>query len=172
MNQFYSWSGYWDGYTEENRPKKEYLSPADTPHNLTGYFGIQFMKGDGPSVFGIKPLENFLMQYSLRLRSGYPYTPTIGGQALEPNTARRPIVFTVDAVLRKDFGIGNQIRASIIARVSNLLNRKNVLSVFSETGSPTDPNPGYSKTNYSTNWDHPWYWMQGRSVDIGFRLEF
>ena len=172
MNQFYSWSGYWDGYSSENRPKTEYLSPADTPHNLTGYFGIQLMKGDGPNVFGIKPFENFLMQYSLRLRSGYPYTPTIGGQALEPNTARRPTVFTIDAVFRKDFMIANQISAGIIARVGNLLNRKNVLQVYSETGSPTDPNPGYSKTNYSTNWDRPWFWMQGRSIDIGFRLAF
>ena len=171
MNQFYSWSGYWDGSTAENRPKKEYLSPADTPHILTGIFGIQFLKDGGPSFFGFRPLADFLMQYSLKLRSGYPYTPSVGGQALEPNTARMPLVFTIDAVFRKDFVLFNQIRAGIIARVYNLLNRRNVLGVYSETGSPIKPNPGYSKTNYSTNWDSPWNWMQGRSIDLGFRIE-
>lgn len=172
MNQFYSWSGYWDGVTSETVAKKEYLSGIDTPHQLTGHFGIQFLKGDGPSFFGIKPLENFLMQYTIQMRSGYPYTPSIGGRALEWNTARRPMVYYVNAVFRKDFFLFSDIRAGIIARVNNLFNKKNVLSVYSETGSPTQPNPGYSKTNYSTNWDHPWYWMQGRSIDIGFRFEF
>lgn len=172
MNQFYSWSGYWDAYTSESRPKKEYLSPADTPHLLTAIFGMQFFKDDGPSLWGWRPLTNFLMQYSVKLRSGYPYTPSIGGQALEPNTARRPFVFTIDAVFRKDFLFANQFRAGFIARVYNLLNRKNVLNVYSETGSPSEPNPGYSKTNYSTNWDTPWHWMQGRSIDLGFRMEF
>jgi len=171
MNQFYSWSGYWNGATSETVAKKEYLSGVDTPHQMTGFFGIRFLKRGGPSLFGLKPLENFIMQYIVRLRSGYPYTPSVGGQSLEPNTARRPMVFTVDATFRKDFFLFNQIRMGVRVEVHNLLNRKNVLSVYSETGSPTDPNPGYSKTNYSTNWDHPWYWMQGRRIDIGFRIE-
>ena len=171
MNQFYSWSGYWNGATAETVAKKEYLSNVDTPHNLTGFFGIQFQKGGGPDLFGLKPLQNFVMQYIVRLRSGYPYTPSIGGQSLEPNTARLPMVYTIDAIFRKDFFVFNQMRAGIRVEVHNLFDRKNVLSVYSETGSPTDPNPGYSKTNYSTNWDHPWFWMQGRRIDIGLRIE-
>ncbi len=171
MNQFYSWSGYWDGVTSETVAKKEYLSSVDTPHQLTGFFGIQFLQGGGPDLFGMKLLQNFVMQYIVKLRSGYPYTPSVGGQSLEPNTARLPMVYTVDAIFRKDFFLFNQVRAGVRIEVHNLLDRKNVLSVFSETGSPIDPNPGYSKTNYSTNWDHPWYWMQGRSLDWGFRIE-
>ncbi|MDW7680884.1 MAG: hypothetical protein SCK70_09985, partial [bacterium] len=171
-NQYYSWAGYWDGQTADTRAKKEYLYRYDSPHQLTGLFGIQFLKGDGPNLFGLKPLENFLMQYSIRVRSGYPYTPSQGGQSLEPNTARRPMVWNVDAVFRKDFLFAGRFRAGIVARVLNLFDLKNVLSVYSETGSPSDPNPGYSKTNYSTNWDRPWHWTRGRVVDMGFRIEF
>ena len=144
----------------------------NTPHQVTGMFGIQWHRGMGPTLLGFKPLENFLMQFTLRMRSGYPYTPSVGGQSLEPNTARRPMVYNVDAVFRKDFIIGGKIRAGLMARVRNLLNTKNILSVYSETGSPSDPNPGYSKTNYSTNWDRPWNWTRGRSIDLGFRIEF
>ncbi len=171
-NQYYSWAGYWEGQTAETRAKKEYLYRYDTPHLLTGMFGFQFTKGQGPKLFGIKPLENFLMQFNVRIRSGYPYTPTIGGQALEPNTARRPMVYNIDAVFRRDFYFGNSIRAGFIARITNLFNIRNVLQVYSETGSPSEPNPGYSKTNYSTNWDHPWFWSQRRRIDFGFRIEF
>lgn len=171
MNQFYSWSGYWDAVTSETVAKKEYLSPIDAPHQLTGFFGIQFLKGGGPNLWGFKPLQNFVMQYILRLRSGYPYTPTIGGQALEPNTARRPMVYTIDAIFRKDFTLFGQIRTGLRIEVHNLFDRKNVLQVFSETGSPSNPNPGYSKTNYSTNWDLPWFWGPRRSIDIGLVFE-
>ncbi len=171
-NQYYSWSGYWDDYTAESRPKKEYLYRYDTPHQLTGMFGFQFSQGSGPKLFGLRPFENFLMQFNLRIRSGYPYTPSVGGQALEPNTARRPMVYNIDAVFRRDFLIGQDIRAGFIARINNLFDIRNVLRVYSETGSPSEPNPGYSKNNYSTNWDRPWHWSRGRTIDMGFRFEF
>ncbi len=171
-NQYYSWAGYWDGQTEDTRAKTEYLSRYDSPHQLTGMFGMQWLKGMGPTLFGIKPLEDFLMQFTIRVRSGYPYTPSVGGQSLEPNTARRPMVYNIDGVFRKDFIVGGKLRAGVVLRVRNLLNTKNVLSVYSETGSASEPNPGYSKTNYSTNWDRPWYWTRGRTIDMGFRVEF
>ncbi len=171
-NQYYSWAGYWAGQTADTRAKKEYLYQYDCTHQVTSMFGIQWLNGMGPNVFGFKPLQNFLMQFIVRVRSGYPYTPSVGGQSLEPNTARRPAVYNVDAVFRKDFFFGKQIRAGLVARVSNLLDTKNVLSVYSETGSPSQPNPGYSKTNYSTNWDAPWNWSRGRTIDLGFRIEF
>ena len=171
-NQYYSWAGYWEGQTADTRAKKEYLYRYDTPHQLTGMFGMQWLRGKGPKILGIRPLENFLMQFNVNLRSGYPYTPSVGGRALEPNTARRPMVYNVNAVFRKDFFLAGKIRAGLIARVTNLLNTKNILQVYSETGSPTIPNPGYSKTNYSTNWDKPWNWTRGRSIDFGFRFEF
>jgi len=171
-NQYYSWAGYWDGWNEDTRAKTEYLYRYDTPHLLTGMFGIQLLKGSGPTILGIKPLENFIMQYSLRLRSGYPYTPSLGGQNLEPNTARRPMVVTVDAVFRKDFILFGDFRAGLMARITNLFDRKNVLEVYSETGSPTEPNPGYSKTQTSTHFDRPHHFGPRRTIDLGFRIEF
>lgn len=171
-NQYYSWAGYWEGQTADTRAKKEYLYRYDTPHNLTGRFGFQFYRNEGPSVWGMKPLQNFIMQFSVRFRSGYPYTPTVGGRALEPNTARLPSVYNVDAVFRKDFLFGNRFRVGIMARVYNLFDWEQALSVYSETGSPTQPNPGFSRTDYSTNWDHPWTWTRGRQIDLGLRIDF
>ena len=171
-NQYYSWAGYWDDQNTDTRAKKEYLYRYDTPHQLTGMFGMQWLDNTGPKIFGIRPLENFLMQFTFRLRSGYPYTPTVGGRELEPNTARLPTVYNMDAVFRRDFYLSGKIRAGFIARVQNLLNTKNALTVYSESGSPSIPNPGYSRTNYSTNWDSPWRWTIGRRIDMGFRIEF
>ncbi|MEM6396703.1 MAG: TonB-dependent receptor [Bacteroidota bacterium] len=78
--------------------------------------------------------------------SGRPYTQTqtpeqFGGESTIGgiNGARKPWTFTVNARLDKQIFIGDNIGLNLYCRVSNLLDRRNVLDVYSFTGSPEDP---------------------------------
>ncbi len=171
-NKEYSWQGYWDGDTEETTPKKEYLMPWDRTHVFTTHLGYSMPKDFGPKLFGVTPFENMTWQFIGHFSSGYPYTPTYYGQELERNSARLPWMMLVDAVIRKDFRIFKNFRVALLARIQNLFDKKNVLSVYSDTGSPTDPGPRMNKTYTSTRYDRPHYYGPRRQINFGARIEF
>jgi hypothetical protein len=64
------------------------------------------------------------------------------------------------------------IRFGIFARVFNLLDRENPLTVYAETGTPTDPGPSASTTQTSTYFNRPYYFGPRRTIDLGLRLYF
>lgn len=171
-NRYYSWSGYWNSQTSATEPKKEYLMDYDQPHILNVNAVMNLPSNFGPRLLGLKPLSNFTSNLVLRVASGYPYTPSTGAQAAEPNTARRPYTMQLDAVFRKDLKFGRNLSAGLFARVYNLFDRKNPISVYSETGSPTDPGPNASLSRSSTYYDRPYYFGPRRSIDLGFKLNF
>ncbi|TXF91420.1 TonB-dependent receptor [Neolewinella aurantiaca] len=85
--------------------------------------------------------------------SGRPYTATsiptqFGGSNTEGaiNGARKPFNFTMNGQINKDFKIGNNSRMNVYFRVSNILDRRNVLNVYSSTGSDSDP--GYLQSSF------------------------
>lgn len=170
-NRYYSWTGYWDDQTAENEPKKEILMDYDRTHMLDINSDIRFPADFGPSIGGIKPMENIYFNILVQLQSGQPYTPYIGSKEGEPNSERMPWYFTIDMVARKEFETAG-LRYGFFARIFNLLDRKNPLTVYAETGSPTDPGPTASTTQTSTYYDRPHYYGPRRSIDIGFRLYF
>ena len=171
-NQYYSWAGYWNSVTAETEPKKEYLMPWDQPHTLDANISLIFPRHFGPQIWKFKPLSEFYLNFIVRLHSGYPYTPTSGGQALEPNTGRRPWYFDIDTMIRKDIRIYGGTKLAVFSRIFNLTDRKNPLFVYSETGSPTDPGPYASKTATSTYYDRPHYFGPRRSIDFGLQILF
>jgi len=171
-NQFYSWAGYWNSVTAESEPKKEYLMPWDQPHTLDANISIIFPRYFGPKLWKFKPLSEFYMNFIVRLHSGYPYTPTSGGQALEPNSGRRPWFFDIDTMIRKDIRVYKNTKIALFSRIYNLTDRKNPLYVYSETGSPTDPGPYASKTATSTYYDRPHYFGPRRTIDFGLQFLF
>jgi outer membrane receptor protein involved in Fe transport len=78
--------------------------------------------------------------------SGRPYTansiPTqFGGSNTEGaiNGARQPFNFTLNGQINKDIKIGANSRMNVYFRVSNILDRRNILNVYSVTGSAEDP---------------------------------
>ncbi|GBD92539.1 TonB-dependent Receptor Plug Domain protein [bacterium BMS3Abin05] len=171
-NQRYSWSGYWNSVTDETEPKKEYLMPWDQPHTLDANVSIIFPRYFGPKVWKFKPLSEFYMNFIVRLHSGYPYTPSSGGQSLEPNSGRRPWFFSIDTMIRKDIRILGNTKIALFSRIYNLTDRKNPIYVYSETGSPTDPGPYASKTATSTYYDRPHYFGPRRTIDFGLQFLF
>ena len=102
-------------------------------------------------------LPGFLKNSGVNLQttavSGRPYTATFqptqfGGTGTEGaiNGARQPFTFVMNAQVNKEINIGNGAFMNIYFRVSNLLDRRNVLNVYSATGSPE--NPGYLQSEF------------------------
>lgn len=78
--------------------------------------------------------------------TGRPYTATFrptqfGGSGTEGgiNGSRQPFNLTLNAQISKDITFGNNSYVNLYFRVSNLLDRRNVLDVYSVTGSAEDP---------------------------------
>lgn len=78
--------------------------------------------------------------------SGRPYTATfipteLGGSGTQGgiNGSRNPWNFTLNGQIEKNFVIAGQSRLNVYFRVSNILDRRNIIGVYSATGSPEDP---------------------------------
>ncbi len=115
-----------------NEPEKQ-LVPLDWDrrHQLNTTLSV----GDADKRFGLVSVIG-------RLGSGLPYTPSIADErtGLE-NSARRPGVATFDLFATRTVAVG-RFRPGLFLRVYNLLDRRNVTNVYSDTGQPT-PNLRY-----------------------------
>jgi outer membrane receptor protein involved in Fe transport len=169
-NRYYSWTGYWNGETDETEPKREMLMEYDQTHKLYAIVYFRFGEQYGPTVLGMWPLENWFVNFVVSYQSGYPYTPVIGSLAGDPMSARSPARFQIDMTIRKEFSIFGSSTLGIFARIYNLLDKKNILYVYPATGSPTQPDP--TAGGYSTEYDRPDFYDTRRQIDLGVRIDF
>lgn len=112
---------------------------------------------NGPTIAGLDILSNFGINIQGNAVSGRPYTATIqplelGGAGFKGalNGARKPWTFALNLRVDKTFKLskgGNSINAYI--RVSNLLDRENILDVYSASGSAYDD--GYLASSRGLN---------------------
>ena len=77
--------------------------------------------------------------------SGRPYTAALesrqlGGAGTQGgiNGSRQPWNLTLNTRIDKNFQLGNGLGMNVYVRVSNLLDRRNTIAVYSATGSPED----------------------------------
>lgn len=125
----------------------------DERHRLTGIFDYRYRSGkeyNGPRISGVDILSNTGLNISAVAVSGRPYTaaqtPTsLGAAGIKGaiNGSRLPWNFTLNAQIDKSFELTKpeaprQIGMNVFLRVSNLLDRRNIISVYRATGSPTD----------------------------------
>lgn len=106
-----------------------------------------------------------------RFGSGLPYTPTTTrGLPLGPkNSARRPWTGSIDARVQYRFDLPRYGWITPFFEVTNLLDRKNVLAVYSDTGSPDftlDPGTQYEDAQRPNLIGPP------RHFEVGFTLGF
>ncbi len=99
----------------------------------------------GPLIFGKQLLANLGINLQGIAVSGRPYTATItplelGGATIAGaiNGSRLPWTFTLNARIDKSFQISQGMFMNVYLRVSNVLDRRNVINVYSASGSPTD----------------------------------
>jgi len=130
----------------------------DERHNIQAILDYRFDSGkryNGPRIAGVDILANFGANLQLSAVSGRPYTARqrperFGGSGTlgSINGSRLPWRLNLDLRLDKTFVFGtgtrNPLSLNVYLRIANLLDAKNVLGVYSVTGSAYDD--GYLAT--------------------------
>ena len=136
------------GLTSRGNLRTLYPLNFDERHNLNAVIDYRFASGkayNGPRIAGNDILALFGANFQIFAVSGRPYTqrtrPTrFGGENIagQINSNRLPWRMNVDMRLNKSFALRKNLNLDVYFRVSNLLNRRNVVDVYSVSGSPTD----------------------------------
>ena len=159
--------GLLGSFIEAGVPNLRYITPLnyDSRHTIVATIDYRYNDGEGPLVGGLKVLQNAGIHLIPKLRSGEPYTAysdplgntVIGGV----NGSRLPWHFGIDLKVDKDFALafGNRRKnapagvktkkpmfVKAVISVNNLLNTRDVLSVYGYTGKPNDN--GYLASSY------------------------
>lgn len=114
-------------------PHKEYPLEFDVTHSFKTNLNLYI-----PPEFAFKPLSNLNTNLQFNFSSGEPYTPSVSkGGLLEPNSKRLPTKSTIDLKLEKHFRFGGLI-LTLYTDIRNLLDTKNVIRVYDNTGLPDD----------------------------------
>jgi len=136
------------GLTSRGVLRTLYPLNFDERHNLNAVLDYRFASGkayNGPRIGGKDILAAFGANFQVFAVSGRPYTvntrPTrFGGENIagQINSSRLPWRMNVDMRVDKSFALRKNLNLNIYFRVSNLLDRRNVVNVYSVSGSPTD----------------------------------
>jgi len=152
-------------------PNLRYVTPLnyDSRHNIVADLDYRYNEGEGPIIGGMNVLQNAGLHLIPRARSGEPYTrytdaegnTVIGGV----NGARLPWHYGVDLRVDKDFAlsVGKRHKDALagikakrplfikaILQVNNLLQTRDILSVYGYTGKPNDD--GYISSAYGAQY--------------------
>ncbi len=124
------------------------IAPLDfeQTHTLTLNFDIRSNDDEGPTFFGVKPLENTGTNILVTYTSGRPYTPLesvnilagttrYGNLTQYVNSAVHDGIIKVDLKLDKRFQFG-KVGVIPYLWVQNLFNRENFVDVWDSTGQP------------------------------------
>ncbi len=121
------------------RPARaEFPLDFDRRHILTVVGRAKVPEGSGPQVLGVRPLETLEGAVVFRVLSGLPYTRSGTSQdslSILPNSSRLPSITTVDLLVRRPLKLGG-LTGGLYCDVRNLLNRRNVVAVRRDSGSP------------------------------------
>lgn len=125
----------------------------DERHRLNAIIDYRYGTGkryNGPTLFGSDILANAGANLQITSVSGRPYTRadepnTLGASGIKGaiNGSRRPWNFTVNLQVDKSFSLtkpdaARQMNLNVFFRVTNLLDRRNVIGVYRATGSSND----------------------------------
>ena len=151
-----------------SEPKRT-LTPLDwdQTHTLNGQLFVGF------NGWGLSLLSTF--------HTGQPYTPTrIEGAntgsnvltGLADNSRRRPEILNIDLEVYKNFQLG-LFDFQVFLKVFNLLDSKNPIVVFGDTGKPDYTLQEQTVSNYDEYWFvYPNYYSRPRSIYLGTNISF
>lgn len=113
------------------------------------------------------------------VHTGQPYTPTrIEGAntgsnvltGLADNSRRRPLITNIDLELFKNLDL-NILDLQIFVKVFNLLDAKNPITVFGDTGKPDYTLQEQTITEHDASWFiYPTFYSQPRSIYLGTKI--
>ncbi|MBX7151375.1 TonB-dependent receptor [bacterium] len=168
-----SWLGYSDA--KFNAPLN-----FDQTHNINATLDIRNSKGEGPELGGQKVLENAGINFLVNAGSGLPFTPTEvvpvqvfgvpqGKVVGRRNSQRQPWTFRIDMKADKTVYFGSNMSMNVYVQVLNLLDRKNILTVYTATGLADDngflDSPGGQNLNQRQLLEYQVNFRDGLSYD-------
>lgn len=136
-----------DEFTRQQRvfPLTDYYLDFDRRHRINTVLNFVWADGEGPSIAGVKILENTIINFTGFYQTGTPYTrlDIRGVQIGEYNGERQPDVWRLDSRIQKDFllrdifgeGLSNS-RITLFVDVVNIFNNTNPVANFARTGNP------------------------------------
>jgi hypothetical protein len=145
--------------TEAEIPTREYPLEFDVTHTLKAGINLYLPDGFGPILFGLKPLSNFNTNVQYNFSSGPPYTPTDErDNPLEEGSKRLPATSTLDLRMDKTLFFG-PIPLGVFLDVRNLLDKKNVVDIYTRTGIPDDngERPVWDERYYTSRYEERGY---------------
>jgi outer membrane receptor protein involved in Fe transport len=129
------------------------------------------------SIILSKP-SNWGVSVLARLGSGLPYTPSFQGiRTSHENSERRPARYSIDLNAHKEFTVMG-LKYSIFLKVYNLLDRKNEINVYEDTGRANYTLRSFYAgewRNYSTQNDYlnrPDFYSEPRRIILGVSMGF
>jgi hypothetical protein len=136
-----------DPYTGEQRtvPLTEYPLSYDQTHSIKGTVSLVWQDDEGPSIGGLKLLENTDITFTATYGTGLPYTRfnNRGEQIGEYNAERQPSAVGSELHFERGFRLADLIGESVgnlevalFADVTNVLNLTSALGLYSTSGSP------------------------------------
>jgi hypothetical protein len=162
--------------------RTEIRSDIDQNHSLNASTTIKFQE-QVPSFRFSSILRHSSLSTTLRMASGFPYTPALtfsGGTRLQRNSGTAPTTIRIDMEASKAWPMAN-VSYGTFVRVVNVLDRKNCTQVFATTGNcdgGASPQARLQAGNFTgesegtTFFDRPQYVGDRRSVNAGIRVNF
>jgi hypothetical protein len=119
--------------------KVEFPLDYDRRHNVTVILQGQVPQRGGPRILGGTPFAGFEAAVIGRYSSGLPFTRFVGTETDSllglPNNDRLPAASTLDLLLRQPITVAG-LHGGLYLDARNLLNRRNVVAVRRDTGTP------------------------------------
>ena len=160
---------------------------VDQPHVFNAILRYQADAQAPPIRWVGRYLRHSAATMTLRTASGLPYTPIndfAGTSPQERNSGTGPATLFIDLYGSKDWPVGN-VRVGTFVNVTNLLNRRNCITVYGTTGQCESGGfalgrlekrrigAGLGTTGtFSQAFDRPDYLYPPRAISGGLRLTF
>lgn len=159
-----------EGFPRRIADTRLYFLNFDQRHLLNVRANLSFSENEGPQFFNFRPLANTSIGLVISGASGFPYTPTgrdIG--FVERNSERQPYTYNIDLFASRSFRISGTQQIAVFANVTNLMNRRNVRNVYTDTGRPDE----FTLRPQSQEWIlNPNNWYPPRTTNFGLRYTF
>jgi len=141
--------------------KDEHPLGWDETHKIDLFGTLIFQKDQYPYVLGLKLPDSWLLTVEWRYGSGEPYTPSryttgLPDNQIRENSARYPWHEITNLKFEKYFDLGGNSRIIAGVEIDNVLNSKNIRTLYGETGNAYDStHPDHDESAYSEPYPGP-----------------
>lgn len=169
---------YMSDFELSREPLSEAALDNDIRHRINTNIQVFVPTSVKPRLFGVPIPNGWSLAMNLVIESGRPFTPDRSypnlslttGEDIQLNSLRKPGIFLVDMRFTKDFEFVG-LDYSMIFWVENILNSRNVNTVYNNTGRPDTRQNQSQIIKGGTPYDlNPYNWDYGRQIRVGIEV--